>query len=211
MDSVEKSVAKDLLDIKAVELRPDKPFTWASGWKAPIYCDNRKMLSYPEIRSQIADFLVASAKEHFPQANYIAGVATGAIALGVLVADRMDLPFVYVRPKPKDHGLCAQIEGYLPDDAKVLVIEDLISTGTSSLSAVDVIRKRGVDVEGMVALFSYNFSKARREFEDANVELHTLSNYEAMVDEALSRGYITKDQEDVLKDWRFKPDTWGQE
>ncbi|MCI2082036.1 MAG: orotate phosphoribosyltransferase [Bacteroidales bacterium] len=211
MDSVEKTVAKDLLDINAVELSPDKPFTWASGWKAPIYCDNRKMLSYPKIRSQLALFLADCIKKHFPDTNYIAGVATGAIAMGVLVADRLGLPFVYVRPKPKDHGLCAQIEGVLPPSSKVTVIEDLISTGSSSLSAVDILRKNGVEVMGMAAIFSYNFSKARRAFEYANIELLTLSNYEALVDEALTRGYIKKKDEEILKDWRFKPDTWGQE
>lgn len=211
MDSVEKTVAKDLLDIKAVELRPDKPFTWASGWKAPIYCDNRKMLSYPAIRSRLASFLSDTVKKYFPETTCIAGVATGAIAMGVLVADRLGLPFVYVRPKPKDHGLKAQIEGYLLPDAKVTVIEDLISTGASSLSAVDVLRKNGAEVLGMAALFSYNFSKARRSFEDADIVLHTLSNYEVLVDEALARGYICEKDQEVLKDWRFKPDTWGQE
>ena len=208
MNSVEKKVAQYLLEINAVQLRPAEPFTWASGWKSPIYCDNRKILSYPKIRTEICQYIVDTVKQYFGNVDIIAGVATGAIAFGVLVAASMNKPFIYIRPKAKDHGLGARIEGDLPKGANVVIIEDLISTGMSSLSAADCVTKSGGNVEGMVAIFSYNFPKSRRAFEYADVELHTLSNYDALIDEAVAQNYIDETDIEVLKDWRFKPDTW---
>lgn len=211
MESIEKIVAKQLLDVKAVKLSPEKPFTWASGWKSPIYCDNRKILSYPEARKVIYNGLKKLAEENFSNIDVIAGVATGAIAYGMLVAEAMNKPFVYVRPKPKDHGTGAQIEGELPAGARVLVVEDLISTGGSSLSAVDCLMKNGANVLGMVAIFSYNFDISRAAFENANCELHTLSNYDALIDEAVACNYIQASQMETLKKWRLSPNTWGVE
>ena len=172
--NVEKAVAKSLLDIKAVMLRPDEPFVWASGWNSPIYCDNRKLLSDPQARENICLWMAEIIREKYADVDVIAGVATGAIAHGYLVAHILKKPFVYVRPKPKDHGTGSQIEGILNPGAKVVVIEDLISTGKSSLAAVDALYKAGADVLGMVAIFSYNFNQARKAFEDADVELTTL-------------------------------------
>lgn len=209
MESIEKIIAKQLLDIKAVRLSADKPFTWASGWKSPIYCDNRKILSYPKARTLVAKSLARIVEQNYSSADVIAGVATGAIAFGVLVADILGKPFVYVRPKPKDHGTGAQIEGELPENAKVVVVEDLISTGGSSLSAVDCLQAAGANVVGMVAIFSYNFDKARRSFEYANCELRTLSNYDALIDEALSCKYIKESDIDTLREWRYQPERWG--
>lgn len=209
MESIEKIVAKQLLDIKAVKLSVEKPFTWASGWKSPIYCDNRKILSYPAARKVVYEAFVDTIKKYFKDVDVIAGVATGAIAYGMLVAEVMGKPFVYVRPKPKDHGTGAQIEGDLPKGARVVVVEDLISTGSSSLSAVDALQKEGAVVLGMVAIFTYNFIKARRAFEYANVELYTLSHYEALLDEAVAEKYIKAEDLDVLREWRINPETWG--
>lgn len=209
MESIEKIVAKQLLDIKAVKLNVEKPFTWASGWKSPIYCDNRKVLSYPAARKVVYEAFVSTIREHFKNVDVIAGVATGAIAYGMMVAEVMGLPFVYVRPKPKDHGTGAQVEGDLPKGARVVVVEDLISTGGSSLSAVDALQKEGAMVLGMVAIFTYNFIKSRRAFEYANVELYTLSHYEALLDEAVAAKYIQAKDLDVLKEWRINPETWG--
>ncbi|MBP5210853.1 MAG: orotate phosphoribosyltransferase [Bacteroidales bacterium] len=208
MESFERTVAKHLLDIKAVLLSPDEPFTWASGWKSPIYCDNRKILSYPKFRSDVADYMVELISDKFPSVEIIAGVATGAIAIGALVAERMDKPFIYIRPKPKDHGTGSQIEGELPHGANVVVIEDLISTGMSSLGAADAAIRAGANVIGMVAVFSYNFPKARKAFENANIELHTLSNYDTLIDCAIESGYVSESDLDVLRDWRFRPDVW---
>ncbi|MCF0177871.1 MAG: orotate phosphoribosyltransferase [Bacteroidales bacterium] len=205
----EKITAKHLLNIGAVQLRPEEPFTWASGWKSPIYCDNRKILSFPEIRSEVADMMVQVVKEHFSKVDVVAGVATGAIAIGALVAERLGKPFIYIRPKPKDHGTGAQIEGVVHKGDRVVIIEDLISTGMSSLGAADAVSKARADVLGMVAIFSYNFPKARKAFEDANIELHTLSNYDALIDCALATGYIKESDMEVLRQWRYKPDTWG--
>ncbi|MBR5857135.1 MAG: orotate phosphoribosyltransferase [Bacteroidales bacterium] len=210
MESLEKIVAKQLLDVKAVKLSPEKPFTWASGWKSPIYCDNRKILSYPAARKVVYEAFVEIINERFKNVDVIAGVATGAIAYGMMVAEVMNKPFVYVRPKPKDHGTGAQIEGDLPKGAKVVVVEDLISTGGSSLSAVDALQKDGAIVLGMVAIFSYNFIKSRRAFENANVELHTLSHYEALLEQALEENYIKAEDIEVLKQWRINPETWGK-
>ena len=210
MESVEKIVAKQLLDVKAVKLNVENPFTWASGWKSPIYCDNRKILSYPAARKVVYESFVEIINKHFKGVDVIAGVATGAIAYGMLVAEAMGKPFVYVRPKPKDHGTGAQIEGDLPRGAKVVVVEDLISTGGSSLSAVDCLQKSGAVVLGMVAIFIYNFIRARRAFEYANVELHTLSHYEALLEEAVAENYIKQEDMEVLKQWRINPENWGK-
>lgn len=210
MDSIEKIIARQLLDIKAVRLSTDKPFTWASGWKSPIYCDNRMILSYPESRKIIFKSLARIIEQNYKNADVIAGVATGAIAWGVLVAEALGKPFVYVRPKPKDHGTGVQIEGDLPAGASVVVVEDLISTGASSLSAVDALQKAGSQVLGMVAIFSYNFDKARRAFEYGNCELRTLTNYDTLIDEALSCNYIKENEMAMLRQWRFHPEAWGE-
>lgn len=210
MESIEKIVAKQLLDIKAVKLNPENPFTWASGWKSPIYCDNRKVLSYPAARKVVYEAFVEIIRKHFKDVDVIAGVATGAIAYGMMVAEVLGKPFVYVRPKPKDHGTGAQVEGDLPDKARVVVVEDLISTGGSSLAAVDALHKAGAIVLGMVAIFSYNFIRSREAFEDANVELHTLSHYEALLEQAVEENYIKPEDLAVLKEWRINPETWGK-
>lgn len=189
--SIDKKLAKALMDIKAVLLRPQEPFTWASGWHSPIYCDNRRILSHPELRAQVAQWLADKAMELYPEAEVVAGVATGAIAHGVLAADRMQKPFVYVRPKPKDHGTGSQIEGELAPGKKVVVIEDLISTGMSSLAAVKALRDAGAQVLGMVAIFTYGFDLAAQRFEEDKVRLDTLSNYSALVDVASETGYIS--------------------
>lgn len=209
MESIEKIIARQLLDVNAVKLSVDKPFTWASGWKSPIYCDNRKILSYPAARKVVYEAFLDIIKEKFKDVDIIAGVATGAIAYGALVAEAMGKPFIYVRPKPKDHGTGAQVEGELPKGARVVIVEDLISTGGSSLSAADALLKNGAIVLGMVAIFTYNFIKARRAFEYANIELYTLSHYEALLDEALERNYIKAEDLEVLKQWRINPETWG--
>ena len=210
MESIEKIVAKQLLDIKAVKLSPENPFTWASGWKSPIYCDNRKVLSYPAARKVVYEAFVEIIKKNFKDVEVIAGVATGAIAYGMMVAEVLGLPFVYVRPKPKDHGTGAQVEGDLPPKARVVVVEDLISTGGSSLAAVDALHKADANVLGMVAIFSYNFIKSIRAFENANVELHTLSHYEALLEKAVEENYIKAEDLKVLKEWRINPEIWGK-
>lgn len=210
MEAVEKVTAKSLMEIKAVLLRPENPFTWASGWKSPIYCDNRKILSYPEIRERVCRSMADIIKAKYPDVEVIAGVATGAIAHGYLVAHLLGKPFCYVRPKPKDHGTGSQIEGLLEPGAKVVIVEDLISTGMSSLAAKNALVNAGADIMGMVAIFSYNFNQARKAFEDANVELTTLSNYDTLVEVAHETGYIKESDIEVLKEWRFSPSTWGK-
>ena len=210
MESVEKAVAKSLMDIKAVMLRPDQPFVWASGWHSPIYCDNRRILSFPEIRQNVCTWMADIIKTKYPDVEVIAGVATGAIAHGYLVAHILGKPFCYVRPKPKDHGTGSQIEGILEKGAKVVIVEDLISTGMSSLAAKNALVNEGADVMGMVAIFSYGFNTARKAFEEANVELTTLSNYDALIDVASETGYFRPEDIDVLKEWRFSPSTWGK-
>ena len=210
MESVEKAVAKSLMDIKAVMLRPDQPFVWASGWHSPIYCDNRRILSFPEIRENVCSWMADIIRKQYPDVEVIAGVATGAIAHGYLVAHILGKPFCYVRPKPKDHGTGSQIEGILEPGSKVVIVEDLISTGMSSLAAKNALVNAGADVMGMVAIFSYGFNTARKAFEDANVELTTLSNYDALIDVASETGYIRPEDIDVLKEWRFSPSTWGK-
>ena len=210
MQTIEKEVAKSLLDIKAVMLRPENPFTWASGWKSPIYCDNRKVLSYPHIRENICRWMADIIMKRYPEVEVIAGVATGAIAHGYLVAHLLGKPFCYVRPKPKDHGTGSQIEGLLEAGAKVVVVEDLISTGMSSLAAKNALVNAGADIMGMVAIFSYNFNKARKAFEDENVELTTLSNYDTLIEVAHETGYVKESEIEVLKEWRVSPSTWGK-
>lgn len=211
MESIERSVAKSLLDIKAVLLRPDKPFKWASGWFSPIYCDNRRILSFPELRENVCKWMADNIISRYPDVEVIAGVATGAIAHGALIAHFLGKPFIYVRPKPKDHGTGSQIEGILEEGAKVVVVEDLISTGTSSLAAVDALLKAGAYVQGMSAIFSYNFNQSRRAFENANVELNTLTNYDTLIDVAHETGYVSEADLDVLREWRFSPSTWGKD
>ncbi len=208
--SIDKKLAKALMDIKAVLLRPQEPFTWASGWHSPIYCDNRRILSHPELRAQVAQWLADKAMELYPEAEVVAGVATGAIAHGVLAADRMQKPFVYVRPKPKDHGTGSQIEGELAPGKKVVVIEDLISTGMSSLAAVKALRDAGAQVLGMVAIFTYGFDLAAQRFEEDKVRLDTLSNYSALVDVASETGYISSAAKSLLHEWRKNPSEWGK-
>ncbi|MDD7455044.1 MAG: orotate phosphoribosyltransferase [Bacteroidales bacterium] len=209
MEIVARKLASELLRIGAVMLRPNTPFTWASGWHSPIYCDNRRILSDPKLRSKVATWLSEGAGQLYPEAEVVAGVATGAIAHGVLAADRLGKPFVYVRPKPKDHGTGSQIEGVLPKGAKVVVIEDLISTGMSSLAAVKALRESGAEVCGMMAIFTYEFETARKQFEDANVKLHTLSNYSILIEEASEEGVIKDSDKEVLKQWRLNPAEWG--
>ncbi|MDD2246972.1 MAG: orotate phosphoribosyltransferase [Proteiniphilum sp.] len=209
MNTVEKLTAEKLLKIKAVKLQPSNPFTWASGWKSPIYCDNRKLMSYPATRNFIKVEFARIILEKYPQVEAIAGVATGAIAPGAIVADALGLPFVYVRSAPKDHGLENLIEGDLKPRQKVVVIEDLISTGQSSLKAVEAIRQSGSDVLGMVAIFTYGFPAAETNMKEARVELTTLTHYDAILDEALQIDYIAESEVKTLQDWRRNPETWG--
>ena len=208
MKTLEKIFAGKLLDIKAIKLQPNNPFTWASGWKSPFYCDNRKTLSYPELRSFVKIEIARVIMEKFPEAEAVAGVATGAIPQGALVADLLNLPFVYVRSKPKDHGLENLIEGELKPGMKVVVVEDLISTGGSSLKAVDAIRRNGCEVVGMVASYTYGFNVAVEAFQEAKVPLVTLTNYEAVLEVALKTGYISESDIPVLNEWRKDPSHW---
>lgn len=208
MKSVEALVAEKLLKIKAVKLQPANPFTWASGWKSPIYCDNRKTLSYPSLRNLIKIEITHAILENFPDVEAIAGVATGAIAQGALVAEELGLPFVYIRSSPKDHGLENLIEGDLKPGQKVVVIEDLISTGGSSLNAVKAVRNNGSEVLGMVGIFSYGMPISTEKFKENNVKLITLTHYDAILEEALATEYITKDEIETLKEWRKDPANW---
>ncbi|MBR2153681.1 MAG: orotate phosphoribosyltransferase [Bacteroidaceae bacterium] len=208
MNTLEKIFAEKLLKIKAIKLQPDNPFTWASGWKSPFYCDNRKTLSYAELRTFVKTELSRLILENFDEVDAIAGVATGAIPQGALVADLLNKPFVYVRSKPKDHGLENLIEGELKPGMKVVVIEDLISTGGSSLKAVEAIRNNGCEVIGMVASYTYGFPVAEKAFKAAKVKLLTLTNYEAVLDVALEIGYINKEQVPMLNEWRKDPAHW---
>ena len=208
MKTLEKIFADKLLKIKAIKLQPDNPFTWASGWKSPFYCDNRKTLSYPDLRSFVKLEITRVILENFDEVDAIAGVATGAIPQGALVADALNKPFVYVRSKPKDHGLENLIEGELKPGMKVVVIEDLISTGGSSLKAVEAIRNNGCEVIGMVAAYTYGFAEAEKAFKEAKVTLVTLTNYEAVVEEAVRIGYIDKADIKVLNEWRKNPSNW---
>ncbi len=209
MEKTDRMMARGLLEIGAVLLSPDRPFTWASGWHSPIYCDNRRILSEPALRSRVAGALAEAAARLAPEAEYVAGVATGAIAHGALAADRMGKPFVYVRPKPKDHGTGSQIEGRLPEGARVVVIEDLVSTGMSSLAAVDALRKAGARVEGMVAIFTYGFPTAEERFAEAGVPLVTLTSYPALIEEAVAEGKVGAEVAGVLAAWRENPAGWN--
>jgi len=209
MDNIKKDFAARLLQVNAIKLQPNDPFTWASGWKSPFYCDNRRTLSFPQLRSFIKLELAHAVLEHFPQAEAVAGVATGAIAQGALVADVLQLPFVYVRSKPKDHGLGNLIEGDLKAGQKVVVIEDLISTGGSSLKAVEAIRKAGCEVVGMVAAYTYGFAVAEDAFKAADVKLVTLTDYEHVVQKAVETGYIAKEDVVLLNEWRLNPAEWN--
>lgn len=202
------TVAQQLLDIKAIKLQPNDPFTWASGWKSPIYCDNRKALAYPQARTYIKEAFAQLAKEMYADVDVVAGVATGAIAQGALVADLLGKPFIYVRSAAKDHGLANQIEGDYKPGQKVLVIEDLISTGGSSLKAVEALRAAGCEVMGMLAIFTYGFPVAEEAFTKANVKLTTLSSYNDMIDVAAQMGYVTNDDIATLKEWRKDPANW---
>lgn len=209
MNNVEKLTADKLLKIKAIKLQPSNPFTWASGWKSPIYCDNRKIMSYPEVRNFIKVEFARIILEKYPNVEAIAGVATGAIAPGAIVADVLGLPFVYVRSAPKGHGLENLIEGDLKPKQKVVVVEDLVSTGMSSLKAVEAIRQSGSDVLGMVAIFTYNFPVAEESMREARVNLTTLTNYDSVLDEALRIDYIEESDLSTLQNWRKAPDKWG--
>ncbi|MBE6314816.1 MAG: orotate phosphoribosyltransferase [Bacteroidales bacterium] len=208
MKQPERLLAEKLLEISAIKLQPNNPFTWASGWNSPIYTDNRKTLSYPEIRSIIKVEMCRMILENYPEADAIAGVATGAIAMGALVADTLNKPYVYVRSAPKDHGLENLIEGNLKPGQKVVVIEDLISTGGSSLKAVEAIRKAGCEVIGMVAIFTYQFPLAVENFQKAGVELLTVSNYSAMLEVAVETNYIQESDLEALREWRKDPANW---
>ena len=210
MSDYRTEVTKKLLEINTIKIQPESPFTWASGWNSPIYCDNRKVLSYPEIRELVCEYFTKLVKELYPEAEVIAGVATGAIAHGVLVAEKLGLPFVYVRSKPKDHGLENLIEGDLKPGQKIVVIEDLVSTGGSSIKAAEALQNFGGDVLGMLAIFSYNFPVATENFKKAGIKLDTLSNYEFLIDLALKEGDIEEDQMESLKSWRENPAEWGK-
>ncbi len=205
MDTIKKDFASKLLEIKAIKLQPQNPFTWASGWKSPFYCDNRKTLSFTDVRSYVKLELAHAILAHFPQATAVAGVATGAIAQGAMVADELNMPFCYVRSKAKDHGMGNLIEGELPVGAKVVVVEDLISTGGSSLKAVEALRQAGFEVVGMVASYTYGFAVAEEAFAQAGVKLVTLTDYEHVVERALETGYILDSDVELLHRWRKDP------
>ena len=210
MNNSQIEVTNKLLEINTIKIQPENPFTWPSGWKAPIYCDNRKVLSYPEVRTFICKQFAEMVKELYPNAEVIAGVATGAIAHGVLVAEELGLPFVYVRSSPKGHGLENLIEGDLKANQKVVIIEDLVSTGMSSLKAADALLNYGAEVLGMLAIFSYNFPKASESFAEKNIKLDTLSNYNTLIELARQNNEITEEQLESLKKWREAPEVWGK-
>ncbi|NLR92237.1 orotate phosphoribosyltransferase [Flammeovirga sp. SR4] len=205
-----KKVASLLLEINAIKIRPNDPFTWASGWKSPIYCDNRLSLSYPQARTYIKHALCAKIQEQFSDAEAIVGVATAGIPQGALIADALGLPFAYVRSKPKGHGMTNMIEGELKEGAKVVVIEDLISTGGSSLKAAAALQEAGIEVLGMAAIFTYGFDLSVNNFKEAGIPLVTLSNYDAMLELALEQDYIQSEDIDSLKSWRVSPSEWGK-
>lgn len=211
MQDIQLEVTKKLVQINTIKIQPSNPFTWASGWKAPIYCDNRKLLSYPEARTFVCKQFARIIREKYPQAEVIAGVATGAIAHGALVAQELNLPFIYVRSTPKDHGLENLIEGDLKAGQKVVIIEDLVSTGISSLKAADAIKNAGgADVLGMLAIFTYNFQVAKDAFAKAGIELTTLAEYQTLIQVALESGDIEECQVESLKKWREDPANWGR-
>ena len=206
----EKAVAEKLLQINAIKLSPQQPFTWASGWKSPIYCDNRRVLSFPFVRDFIKSEMCNVVFEQFSKANILAGVATAGIPWGAMVADQLKLPFIYVRPKPKEHGLGNQIEGFYEKGKKVLLIEDLISTGKSSLEVAEVLRKAEVDVVGMVSIFTYGFDVATRAFKNADIEYRSLTNYPTLIDLAVEKGIVTSEEQNTLLNWRQDPANWNQ-
>ena len=203
-----KKTAEVLLHINAIKLSPNAPFTWASGWKSPIYCDNRLVLSYPKIRNYIKSELAKNIENLYGKPDVIAGVATGAIGIGAIVADDLGLPFVYVRPEAKKHGRQNQIEGRLEKGQSVVVVEDLISTGKSSLNAVEALKSASVNVKGMAAIFTYGFERSKTNFAEKNIELHTLSNYEALLEQALDTGFINDKELNVLSQWNSNPSEW---
>jgi orotate phosphoribosyltransferase len=207
---IEQQVAEFLLQIKAIKLQPDNPFTWASGWKSPIYCDNRVTLSHPTIRTYIRQKLSQIIQEEFGSVGCIAGVATAGIPQGVLVAQELGLPFIYVRSKPKDHGTGSMIEGEVIPGQRVVVIEDLISTGKSSLQAVQALKDAGCAVAGLAAIFNYGFDQATENFNEAKCKFFTLSNYNALLKYAEENNYISADESEILRKWRVSPSTWGQ-
>ncbi|MCF0041789.1 orotate phosphoribosyltransferase [Dyadobacter fanqingshengii] len=207
---INKRIAELLLEAKAIKLSPDKPFQWSSGWLSPIYCDNRVALSYPDTRTFIKKTLAALIKKEYPDVQAVVGVATGGIAQGALVADLLELPFAYVRPEPKKHGMGNQIEGRLEKGQSVIIIEDLISTGGSSLKVVDVLRAADIEVAGMVAIFTYGFAVAENNFKEKNVKLSTISNYNALIETALEHNYIDSSQLQSLSAWRLAPESWGK-
>ncbi len=203
-----KKTAELLLQINAIKLNPENPFTWASGWKSPIYCDNRILLSYPVIRNYIKQEMAKQVESLYGKPDIIAGVATGAIGMGALVADVLGLPFIYVRPEPKSHGRQNQIEGKLEANQTVVVIEDLISTGKSSLNAVEALKAQNANIKGMLAIFTYGFDVAGSNFEEKNIELHTLSSYDYLIEQASETGYVNEQQLNNLKEWRKEPSKW---
>jgi orotate phosphoribosyltransferase len=204
-----QDVASMLLEVKAVRLSPDKPFKWASGWNSPIYCDNRITLSFPKVRTAIKNGLAAAVQAYWGDVDIIAGVATAGIAQGALVADWLDLPFCYVRPEPKKHGMGNQIEGKIKPGQKVVLVEDLVSTGGSSLKAVEALREAGANVLGMVAIFTYGFDIAVNNFADKGLKFYTLSNYETLVEEAVKQKYVSESQLITLQEWNRDPAVWG--
>ena len=205
-----KKTAELLLQIKAIKLQPNEPFTWASGWKSPIYCDNRTTLSFPQIRTYLRENLAKIIEQEYGKPDVIAGVATGAIAIGVLVAQYLNVPFIYVRPEPKSHGRKNQVEGLLEKNKNVVVVEDLISTGKSSLNAVKALKEEGAKVKGMVAIFSYGFETATENFKKADVNLTVLSDYDHLLEQSLDNNYISKNELETLQQWRNNPAEWNQ-
>lgn len=206
----ERAIAEKLLQVNAVKLNPENPFTWASGWKSPIYCDNRRVLSFPFIRDYIKSEMCNVIFERFPDAGLLAGVATAGIAWGAMAADQLKLPYIYVRPKPKEHGLGNQIEGYYEKGQKTVVIEDLVSTGKSSMQVVDVLKKEGLDVIGMVSIFTYGFPLATEVFSQASLPYVSLTNYPELISLALEKGLVSPEQEQVLLSWRDDPANWNK-
>lgn len=206
----EKIIAEKLLQAEAIKLSPAQPFTWASGWKSPIYCDNRRVLSYPYLRDFIKSEMCNVIFEQYPEADVIAGVATAGIAWGAMAADQLKLPFIYVRPKPKEHGLGNQVEGFFEQGQKAIVVEDLISTGKSSLQVVDVLRNSGVEVVGMVSIFNYGFNASEEAFKNARVPLESLTTYASLIDIAIEKKIVLPETEELLKSWRTNPAAWGK-
>jgi orotate phosphoribosyltransferase len=201
-------VAEKLLQVNAVKLNPDQPFTWASGWKSPIYCDNRRILSFPYTRDYIKSEMCNLVFEKYPEAELLAGVATAGIAWGAMVADQLKLPYIYVRPKPKEHGMGNQIEGYFEKGKKTVVIEDLVSTGKSSLQVVNVLKEAGLEIIGMVSIFTYGFTAATDAFQEASLEYNSLTSYPVLIELALEKGLVSAGQQEVLLKWREDPANW---